>query len=243
MSIYVITHVPHARTETPVEMKGLFTVDEMRRAAREIEVVTDWFTDEMIHTADEQIIFGFSRVFCDVERFIDDPLESVGQGLFYNKTLDGRTLREANADAQKIAQSYYDRHHKWLNQSIQMTMPISPVLLIDVHSYSDFQADFTGRIARPDICLGTDSRRTSQWMIDEARDVFERHGYTVDVNTPYNGTMIPESCQKNPDFFAIMFEVNKRTYLNDDLRTREPRKFARLQLAMDEAAATLRAAS
>lgn len=237
MSTYVISHVPHAKTECPSHMA--FTQAEQDRARMEIRVVTDWFTDELLTEADEQIIFPFSRVYCDVERFVDDPLNDVGQGVFYEKTLDGRPLRHENLQAKAAAIHLYRGHHDWLKQSISMTLPISPVLLIDMHSYSDFQAGFTGKHARPDICLGTDPDHTAGWMVDEARAVFERHGYTVDVNLPYSGTIVPTGMRGYSDLTAMMFEVNKRLYLNADL-TKNPRGFARLQLALNEATAMIK---
>jgi N-formylglutamate amidohydrolase len=116
-----------------------------------------------------------------------------------------------------------------------------PVVMIDMHSYGDFQADQTGRAERPDICVGGDNTHTPAWMIEHTRAVFERHGYTTAYNQPYEGSIIPRGLMGNLEYATIMFEVHKRLYLIDQSRgVVDERGFAKLKLALGEAAAILR---
>lgn len=56
-----------------------FLVDEAR-IERELLTITDWHTDDLFVDGDRNdhlIAAGFSRIFCDVERFADDHQEMV----------------------------------------------------------------------------------------------------------------------------------------------------------------------
>ena len=55
-------------------------------------------------------------------------------------------------------------------------------------------------------------------MLDKIKNNFIDNGYTVSVNNPYSGTMIPlKHYNKDKNLLSIMIEVNRRIYLNDDL--------------------------
>jgi N-formylglutamate amidohydrolase len=221
-------------SDIPPEMKPILAHDVIVRSMVENAQVTDWHTERMITEADQSLVFPFSRVFCDVERFTDDPLERVGQGIHYTHTVDQRWLRDADPRAVEIARRLHRDWHAQLAQVVYGVLSYSPVVLIDMHSYSDFQADQTFSAARPDICLGVNTvmRRLPPFM--RVKEMFERHGYTVAINAPYEGAIIPTGMQNAPDLSCIMFEVHKRVYL-DDYGNTEPRGFGRLQLALNEA--------
>ena len=235
MSKYVIVHVPHSSDVIPSD-EG-YLVD----TRRERNIVTDWYTDDLI-TADQSVIFPFSRIYCDVERFEDDPLESAGQGVYYTKTLAGEALRERNDDTVRKVMSLYRGHHHSLATAIEQAISLLPVCLIDAHSYSDFQASFTGRPERPDICIGTDRDHTPAALVERLETLFTKAGYSVAVDRPYAGTMIPEAFRGNRDFSAVMLEINKRLYLTsgDVLAIPQPSKgYTKLKEVLDEAVAII----
>ncbi|RYF03364.1 MAG: hypothetical protein EOO77_31190 [Oxalobacteraceae bacterium] len=241
MGPYLIAHVPHAGMLVPPEMYEHLTEAEIEASLVEAAVVCDWHTEVMLspNAVDETIEFPYARTFCDVERYVFDPLDKVGQGLFYTKTVDGRFLRGPSAGASCCAVRIYEDYHAQMSRGIAKTLGLMPVVMIDMHSYSDFQADQTGRSERPDICVGGDTEQTPQWMVDRTRAVFERHGYTTTQNRPYEGSMIPRGFLGNPDFSTIMFEVHKRLYLGPDNQP-IPRQFEKLRIALEEGAALLR---
>lgn len=65
-------------------------------------------------------------------------------------------------------------------------------LLIDFHSFSDemVQKLFNSE-KNPDICLGTDEFYTDNNLIDITIKHFKKYGYSVQLNHPYSGTIIP----------------------------------------------------
>ena len=80
----IILHIPHSSPVFPIGYE-----DWSGGIDKDIIRWTDWFTDWLFSSAavdNNHIIpvaFPFSRFFCDVERLIGDPLESVGQGIIY----------------------------------------------------------------------------------------------------------------------------------------------------------------
>lgn len=232
----VIVHVPHASDMLPPS--GDYLID----TRLERNIVTDWYTDDLIG-GDRSVVFPFSRVYCDVERFENDPLESVGQGIYYTRTLSGETLRERADDTLRHVMALYRNHHRSLASAIQQALASSPVCLVDAHSYSDYQASFTGYLDRPDICIGTDRDHTPAIVVDRLETLFARAGYSVAVDRPYAGTMIPHAFRGNPDFSALMVEINKRLYLTDEVAFPGPqpsRGYTRLKEVLVEATEIIR---
>ena len=59
-------------------MEG-FVVEE-NTLIMEMLKLTDWYTDDLFYSQDDEIIKAdFSRIFCDPERFTDDALEIMAQ--------------------------------------------------------------------------------------------------------------------------------------------------------------------
>ena|SRR5690554_6166927 len=86
----LILHIPHAATEIPIK-DGFAVSDELIQNV--ILKLTDWHTEELYHDPEsENIVFKYSRVFCDPERFTDDSKEiiKVGMGVLYEKTDEGQ---------------------------------------------------------------------------------------------------------------------------------------------------------
>jgi N-formylglutamate amidohydrolase len=204
----VLVHVPHASDVVPSDEAYLIDTRVERN------IVTDWYTDDLI-TADQSIVFPFSRVYCDVERFEDDPLDAVGQGVYYTKTLAGGALRVKTDASFRQVMALYHGHHRALVAAIQTALVHAPVCLVDAHSYSDYQARMTGHAERPDICLGTDPDHTPTTVVEQLEALFTEAGYSVALNRPYAGTMIPQTVRGHRDFSALMVEINKRVYLTD----------------------------
>ena len=105
----LIFHIPHSKTEIPKEYNSDFLDDELTK--REIELLTDFYTDEIFSINNTtKIVFPYSRVFCDVERLIDEEEEmfKVGRGFFYTKTDSGQELRRLNK-----VRRLGNGHHYW----------------------------------------------------------------------------------------------------------------------------------
>jgi N-formylglutamate amidohydrolase len=69
---------------------------------------------------------------------------------------------------------------------------------------------------RPDICIGTDSFHTPPALTARVRRFFEDRKFSVDVDSPYSGTIVPQShYRKNRSVESIMVELNRSLYMDE----------------------------
>jgi N-formylglutamate deformylase len=218
----LILHIPHASIHIP-NYDGFVSTKEIIQ--NELNLLTDWYTEELFDLSYHKVIAPFSRIFCDVERFSDDNLEimsSVGMGMCYTHTDSGKPMRVVNEELRtRIKWDNYDKHHSKLNElTTQILNEHGKVLIVDCHSFSDipFQRDMNKELPRPDFCIGTDSFHTPIELVESAKEFLESHGYIVEINRPYSGTIIPSKFYKvDENVMGIMIEVNRRLYLEEGL--------------------------
>lgn len=214
-----LLHIPHSSIIIP------FKDGFVKNYKNEIIKLTDWETEKIFNIKNiDKIIFEYSRVFCDVERFADDKKEEmskVGMGFFYTHTDDGQLLREStNNIKQKIYENYYAPHHQKLFRLTKEKLEkYSVTRIIDCHSFSDkpFNRDLDQSLNRPDICIGTDEFHTPQYLIDYCVNFFEKFDFNVETNRPYSGSIVPiEYYKKEKKVESIMIEINRNLYIKDN---------------------------
>lgn len=72
---------------------------------------------------------------------------------------------------------------------------------------------------RPDICLGTDGLHTPPTLVDELVSTCAALGWSIEVNRPYAGTLIPTTYyHRDARVRSVMIEANRRLYLSDEPR-------------------------
>jgi len=216
----VVLHLPHASTVMP-DLDGF--VGNWRQ---EIDLLTDWATEDIFDVKGaERVIAACSRVYCDVERYADDALEPMarlGMGAVYTHADDGAILRHVDAGMRaRIIATWHRPHHQRLSHVVcNLLKQGRPVVLIDGHSFSDlpFRRDDDQRRPRPDICLGTDRTWSAPAATERMRSAAAEQGFSVSINAPYGGAMVPEgvpdldpTCQAR--FKSYMIELNRRLYL------------------------------
>jgi len=213
----MILHIPHASTKTPKTDK---LVEEVKKEA--IEKLTDWYTDELFcQKHGNSVVFPFSRIFCDVERFRDnndEPMSKKGMGVVYTKGLDGKDLHNCDVtseDEEIIKAAYYDNHHRKFSIAVNRSLTLFPeVFIVDCHSFYPSQLSHEDSSDRPDFCLGIDDFHTPIEVVDEIKTYLEGLGFTVAINSPFSGTIVPlQHLHKNKDVKSIMIEVNRKLYL------------------------------
>ena len=217
----LILHIPHSSTNIPF-LDG-YVADE-NKIQNEIVKLTDWYTDELFFTnTDTMIIAPFSRIFCDVERFENDEdevMSKVGMGAVYERFDNGDLLRNVTTDLRaKIIKDYYWNHHNAFSDKVKEQLDKSnSCLIIDCHSYpsTPVSRDLDQTTSRPDFNIGIDHYHTPKKLIDVSIAYFEQKGYSLGVDWPYSGTIVPmEYYQKNNTVHSIMLEVNRKLYLNE----------------------------
>ena len=217
----VILHIPHSSTYLPKTFKVLEGVS----LERELQRMTDWFTDELFDFKDaEKLVFPYSRLFCDVERFRadkDEEMTKKGMGVCYTSTSFGTKLRELSREEKVFIKStIYDKHHKELEALVDTALHHhGKALIIDCHSFSNIPLPHEESNIRPDICIGTDDCHTPSDLIEDLCGYFEGIGLTVAIDAPFSGTMVPlKHYRKDERVKSVMIEINRKLYLDEEFR-------------------------
>ena len=215
----LILHIPHSSTHIPLK-DGYIVDDEFLQS--EMLKLTDWYTDDLFHSEkDISVIAPFSRIFCDPERFSDDEQEvmsKVGMGVLYEKSDAGQQMREVSPELrEQILSQYYWPHHQALNRAVEQQLErVGHALILDCHSYPDTPLirDLSQTAERPDFNIGTDGYHTPQELIDFSEKFFEKKGYSLGVDWPYSGSIVPlDYYQKDKRVQTLMLEINRSLYL------------------------------
>lgn len=217
----LILHIPHSCTIIPFK-EGYCVTNEILN--QEILKLTDWYTDDLFENeTDLSIKAPFSRIFCDTERFSDDRQEVMakfGMGVLYEKTDTGEPLRNFKPELrQHILNNYYWKHHNGLTESVRLQLEqVGRATIVDCHSFPhkplNRALDQSG--FRPDFNIGTDDFHTPKKWIDASKAFFEEKGYTLGVDKPYTGSMVPmDYYQKDKNLQSIMLEINRKLYLEE----------------------------
>ncbi len=230
----VILHIPHASTHIP-SYDGFVSkklVDE------EIELLTDWNTDEIFDVDGVQNMHSTSsRVYCDVERLPDvvEPMFKFGRGIFYTHTDKGELLRNEINKNKYHVEDYYETYHHFFKNMVNIKLnDFGKAIIIDCHSFSDmpFNTDLDKVTPRPDICIGVDEYHTPKNLKDFIVDYFSKLGYVVKINSPYSGTLIPTFYyMKNKNIQGILIEINRKLYMENNIS--DPNKIKHLNNAIN----------
>ncbi len=119
----IILHIPHSSTHIPFYDGFIANKEEIDC---EVNILTDWFTDEIFDMPFTRIVTPFSRIFCDVERFPDDSEEvmsNYGMGSCYTHFDNGKLMRVVSPQLRKRIKNYfYDQHHRQLKKLVDESL-------------------------------------------------------------------------------------------------------------------------
>ncbi len=213
----LLIHVPHS---------SLFIPDEYRHTAlisqEELEEENLFLCDtgiiELIPEAlrENAVIFPYSRLYCDVERFRDstEPMESYGMGSIYTKDSHGREIFRPDPAHKEEISNIYDKHHEILNTRVKEILArYGSCVIIDLHSYSDAAVErLFGYKNCPDVCIGTEIDYYDYTLVKSIEQICKSLGLTTEVNYPYKGSLVPNVYygHKDTGIVSIMLEINKR---------------------------------
>ena len=225
---HVILHVPHSSTFVPNDCQFLLSASSL---AMEIEKLTDHHTHKLFDCdGASKLVFPVSRLVVDSERFIDDPMESVGMGVVYTHTTDGDPLRAiSEIDRLALINSYYHPHHTALTRMADECLEKhNQCLIIDCHSFPAQPLPYENDLNRPDICIGTDAFHTQPELEATLVNSFQKYGYSVAINSPFAGSLVPiDFYRKEPRVQSIMVELNRGLYSTPD-------KLSKLQIHLEQ---------
>ena len=216
----IILHIPHSSLYIPEE--SLVQYDK-RFLKEELLLMTDRFTDELFNLPYTSIVFSYSRLFCDVERFRDDDKEEMsqkGMGVVYTKTHNGITYRKVTPEEKVfIITEYYDTHHQKFEQLVDKKLKeYNEVLIIDCHSFNPYPLPHEkDKTERPDICIGIDEFHTDKKLADYFLQSFTQKNYITKTNSPFAGSIVPlRYYGNNKNVQSIMIELNRALYMDNN---------------------------
>lgn len=210
----LILHIPHSSTAFPNEENNFDDLDEDER------LLIDYYTDELFVPEKEDknichMVFPYCRLYCDVERLINDPLEKDGLGISYSRWVQskngyGETLRSFSRESKAFAM-YLDFHSEVSKKIMEFT---GSTLLIDCHSFSALPNLLNSNPPDIDICIGYNDDETcpNKVVIGNIVQYFIAKGYKVGINEPFSNS---KTFSVPVTYHSIMVEVNKRLYMDE----------------------------
>ena len=220
----IILHIPHSSKYIPNKYLKFFTLSK-HELQIELLKMTDHYTDALFDVSNSniyQLKFPLSRLLVDVERFERDELEimsKVGMGCIYEKTHDGKSLKNVEHIKEELITNFYKIHHVNFNKIVNKKLiKNNKVLIIDCHSFPKFPLPYelNQNINRPEICIGTDNFHTSEKLKNLFIEVFKEFNFTIKLNDPFNGSIVPHKYYyKDKRVQSVMIEVRRDLYMNE----------------------------
>lgn len=240
MNQKIIIHIPHASLNLP-DIFYEHTLKSKEEIEKENIFISDYLVDKFLPNNYANIIkFNYSRLFCDVERFKNDKLETMskyGMGAIYEQNSNGEKFINLTQEYKEIVlNKYYDLHHQLLDKkTTEILKKYNECYIIDLHSFSD---EFVKKILKlennPDICIGYDNNFCDINLINKTIEHFKKYGFIVENNYPYSGSIIPNKYYNlvKTNLYSLMIEVNKRIYLDNNISLNK-KKYQILKQCMD----------
>jgi N-formylglutamate deformylase len=244
-----ILHIPHAAVTIPAGYHATYLGGQARIDIEHLQLA-DLHTDRLFASPGidaQPLVFPYSRIFVDVERFRDASQEIMsarGMGALYThgyKLEPLRTLPDA-AGQEGILQRYYDPHHAKLTALVDAQLAAQgQALIIDCHSFASQRLPYENNSPdeRPEICIGTDAYHTPEWMTNTLLKSFAKRGYEITVNHPFAGSIVPiKHYHKSPAVMSVMLEI-RRDLFTDEATGQPNRVFNRVQADIEAAISSL----
>ena len=204
----ILLHIPHSSTQFPEESK--YSFNDLNEEER---LLVDYFTDDLFipGTNSNQIykvVFPYCRLYCDVERLINDPLEKDGLGISYCRNGNIFLSFSSTAGAFDL---YSDFHSKVSKKLVGIS---GNTLLVDCHSFSALPNLLNSNPPDIDICIGYNDDETcpDKVVIGNIVQHFRTNGYKVGINEPFSNSKTFSVPSK---YHSVMIEVNKKLYMNE----------------------------
>lgn len=214
----VVLNLPHASTGIPD-----WAVNDIIIPHTELALLVGFMTDKDVDQlwdfvpAENKQVATVSRLIVDTERYRNDADEMMsikGMGLYYTHTPDGKPFRRRTEHTYAKCLHIYDEYHSSLEAKVTRCLSEhGACVILDCHSFHDGM-HYTGYESPsfPDVCIGV-----NETVGAEARlviDCFKSAGYTVKVNEPFSGSLVPLKYLKDPRVSSVMIELNRRIYDN-----------------------------
>lgn len=221
----IICNVPHSGTIIPEEFKNDFLITE-KELEEEVLYMADNYTSSLyaeLAYVSSSIVSKISRVLLDIERFQneeDEPMSKVGMSALYTRTSSGDVLRNISIDNKIALEKMYKDYHDSFTQLVSSSLlKNNKAIIVDCHSFPSIPRVYEPEqeTPRPDICIGSDDFHTPTELVEILKHTFEKLGYSVKINTPFSGSIVPLNYfKKDTRVISVMIEVNRKLYMNEE---------------------------
>ncbi|MGN5381454.1 N-formylglutamate amidohydrolase [Streptomyces sp. MUSC 14] len=222
----VLLHVPHAARAIPADVRRGIVLDDAA-LERELDHITDAYTDELAERAAEsarvtpwRFVNRLSRLVVDPERFPDEREEmaAVGMGAVYTRTTHKGELRRPDTDPEPLLERWFRPYARAMAEAVADRLAATGrAVIIDVHSYpaAPLPYELHAEGPRPAVCLGTDAFHTPPRLAEAAREAFAACGETG-LDSPFAGTYVPLAFYgRDSRVGALMVEIRRDTYMTE----------------------------
>ena len=223
----LILHIPHSSITIPDKFYERDIVISREKLHEFNLNMTDLYTNELFNDDSfASIIFDYSRVFCDVEKFADDsmePMSKYGMGTIYTKTNNNEFIGNVTTEYKNyVLENVYYPYHKDMTDIVNELLKQDDVIMIDCHSFSKEIIMTDTKSDLPDICIGINNDDSTELKLTSlVEEYFKSLGYSVKINYPYSGTMVPNNLKKgDKNFYSLMIEINKNIYLENNEKSK-----------------------
>lgn len=236
----LVLHIPHSSMRIPEKYRDIFVSEQVLK--RELNCMTDLYTDELFSGGNTQIILPISRLLCDVERFRnphDELMTANGMWICYTHASDKERLANFNEmHVQDILKHYYDVHHEIFTRTVEEKLvEHGKALVIDCHSFPSVPLpyEYNQIVPRPEICLGADDFHTSPSLVEALKKYFLSCGLNVAVNNPFSGSIVPlKYYSRDKRVESVMIEINRALYMDENSQKKK-KQFTEIKSIIDGA--------
>lgn len=209
----ILLHVPHSSSAFPEDSD--YSFQNLNDSER---LLIDYYTDELF-APDEKtdrvysVVFPYCRLYCDVERLVNDPLEKEGLGIRYIRKDHGNDYVFRFFSSAIDSFNLYSDFHSFVSKKLYSMG--EDTLLIDCHSFSALPNMLNSNPPDIDICIGYNDDDTcpNRSTINYIANYFESFGYKIGINEPFSNSKTFSVPMK---YHSIMIELNKRLYMDEE---------------------------
>lgn len=213
----ILIHLPHTSMYIPEEYRRTAMISREELEAENRFMCDTGITGLLPDALEENtVVFPYSRLYCDVERFRDEreSMAACGMGYIYTHDSLGRRMFRPSEDHIQKIDEIYDAHHAELGRrASDLLEKYGSCIIIDLHSYSD-EAVFrlSGHTGCPDVCIGVEPDYCSGPLVGGIAGICRGLGLSTKINYPYSGSIVPERYygKKHTGIVSVMIEINKR---------------------------------
>lgn len=214
----IVCNIPHSSMSIPEWARKDILISEDELFAF-VEFMIDKDIDRMWEFVPDENkeVATLSRVILNIERFrsdADEIMSAKGMGLYYTHTPEGKQFRIKSTNSYNRCLAIYDAYHKSLEEKVANCLEQhGECIILDCHSFHD-EMHYTDYEATtfPDVCIGVNGEMSTeaQFIID----AFYKRGYSLKVNEPFSGSLVPVRYLGNNCVHSVMIKLNRRIYDN-----------------------------